>query len=75
MIDDLGNVGEDRKVVSVHNDPDLRRAIRSTCKLGRELAGARGSRRDGVLDVVVATADGRIHAFDGASPRSFPAGR
>jgi hypothetical protein len=67
VTDDLGNVGEDRKVVSVHHDPDVTAGFplyfAASGESSPTLADLDG---DGVLDLVIATADGRVHALDGS---------
>lgn len=73
VVDDLGNVGEDRKVVSIHHDPDVKPGfpleLHASGESSPTLADLDGN---GVLDLVVATADGRVHAFDGASGAELP---
>jgi hypothetical protein len=67
VTDDLGNVGEDRKVVSVHHDPDVPAGfplyLTASGESSPTLADLDG---DGTLDLVIATADGRVHAFEGS---------
>jgi len=67
VTDDLGNVGEDRKVVSVHHDPDVKPGfplyLRGSGDSSPTLADLDGN---GVLDIVIANASGAIHALDGS---------
>ncbi len=67
VTDDLGNVGEDRKVVSVHHDPDTKPGfplfLRGSGDSSPALADLDGN---GVLDVVIADATGEVHALDGS---------
>lgn len=73
VADDLGNVGEDRKVVAVHSDPDLKAGfpldLQASGESSPALADLDGN---GVLDVIAATADGKVHAFDGATGSELP---
>jgi hypothetical protein len=72
VTDDLLNVGEDTRVVSVHHDPDVKPGfpvfLQSSGESSPALADLNG---DGKLDVVIATADGRVHALD-ASGAELP---
>ena len=67
VTDGLGNVGEDRKVVSVHHDPDVKPGfplyLRGSGDSSPTLADLDG---DGVLDVIIANATGEVHALDGS---------
>ncbi len=67
VTDDLGNVGEDRKVVSVHHDPDVKPGfplyLRGSGDSSPTLADLDGN---GVLDVIIANASGEVHALDGS---------
>jgi len=73
VIDQQGNHGEDRRVFAIHRDPQLRggRAHR----LGGDgvaspvLADVDGN---GIDDVVLATSDGRVHAFTGGIEAELP---
>jgi hypothetical protein len=64
VTDDLGNVGEDTRVVSVFHDPDLHPGfpvfLASSGDSAPALADLDG---DGTLDVVLAVASGEVHAF------------
>lgn len=65
--DNLGNVAEDRKVVAIHDDPDLKPGFAKSIGASGESAPALADMDgDGVLDIVLATADGRVHIFDGS---------
>ncbi len=73
VVDDLGNVGEDRKVVSVHHDPDVKPGfpldLQASGDSSPTMADLDGN---GVLDIIMATADGRVHALDGATGAELP---
>jgi len=73
VVDNLGNLGEDRKVVSVHHDPDVKTGfpldMQASGDSSPTLADLDGN---GVLDIIVATADGRVHALDGATGAELP---
>ncbi len=64
VTDDLGNVGEDTRVVSVFHDPDLHPGfplfLNGSGDSSPALADLDG---DGNLDIVLATAAGEVHAF------------
>lgn len=75
VVDDLGNVGEDTRVVSVFHDPDVHPGfplfVRASGDGSPALADLDG---DGTLDVVFATAAGEVHAFrgDGSALPGWP---
>src|SRR6185369_12614656 len=73
VVDDLGNVGEDRKVVAVHSDPDLKPGfpleVAASGESSPTMADLDGN---GVLDLIVATADGKVHAFSGGTTSELP---
>jgi hypothetical protein len=64
VTDDLGNVGEDTRVVSVMHDPDLHAGfpiyLNGSGDSSPALADLDG---DGNLEIVLATAAGEVHAF------------
>ena len=64
VVDDLGNVGEDTRVVAVFHDPDLRPGfpllLNGSGDSSPALADLDG---DGTLEIVLATAAGAVHAF------------
>ncbi|MGH7895865.1 MAG: hypothetical protein ACREQL_14430, partial [Candidatus Binatia bacterium] len=67
VTDDLANVGEDRKVVSVHHDPDVHPGFPQFFQTSGESSPTLADLDDnGILDLVIATADGRVHAIDGS---------
>ena len=72
VVDNLGNLAEDRRVIAIHHDPDLRVG---PIHLG---ASAEGSpaladlNRDGVLDIVLGTSDGAVHAIRGLDGHELP---
>ena len=64
--DALGNTGEDLRSLSIHTDP-TRRFVRHLGASGESSPVLADVDRDGVLDVVVGTADGAVRALDGAT--------
>ena len=73
VVDILGNRGEDRRVFAFHRDPDLvggqPRRIGSDGAASPVLADLDGN---GVEDVIVATSDGEVHAYDGGTLSELP---
>ncbi len=71
VVDALGNEGIDRRTLAIHGDADLRYrlALGSSAESSPVLADVN---RDGVLDVVAATSDGRVHVLEGATGESLP---
>jgi hypothetical protein len=73
VVDNLGNRGEDRKVLFLHRDPDLIGG--SPVSLGSDgaaspvLADLDG---DGVDDIILAAADGLVHAYRGTGRAELP---
>jgi Subtilase family/FG-GAP repeat len=76
VVDRRGNLGEDRRTVAIHTDTALKRPpveAGSSLESSPVLADVD---RDGVLDVVYASSDGRVHAIHGdtgAEIAGFPA--
>ncbi len=67
VTDDLGNVGEDTRVVSLHHDPTVKPGFPLNLQASGESSPAIADLDDdGTLDVVIATSDGRVHALDGS---------
>jgi hypothetical protein len=65
VVDRHGALGEDRRTIAIHTDGDLARAPRAhraSLESSPLLADVNG---DGVLDVVYAASDGRVHALRG----------
>jgi hypothetical protein len=66
VVDDVGQAGEDRLTLFVHRDLDLHPgfplALGASGESSPALADLDG---DGVAEIVVATADGRVHALRG----------
>ena len=64
VVDAMGRVGVDRRTVVVRHDPDeiqaLRKNLGSSAEASPTLADLEGRGR---LDVIVATSDGKVHAF------------
>lgn len=72
VLDAFGNLGEDRRTVAIHTDPSL---PLGPLPLGASVEGAPtlvDVDRDGVLDVVVGTADGSVHVLRGATGEALP---
>jgi hypothetical protein len=71
VVDARGNLGEDRRTVSVHHDPSLayRRFLGASGEASPTLADVDG---DGVLDLVQATAAGEVAVLAGASGEPLP---
>lgn len=73
VVDDQGNIGEDRRAWFLHNDPQ---AWPGTPKaLGSDGAAApvfADVTADGVDDLVIATSDGSVHVFTGADLHEAP---
>jgi hypothetical protein len=73
VTDNLGNVGEDRHALFLHRDADLMTTtpffLRSDGSASPVLADING---DGIDEILIATADGQIHAFQGASMLELP---
>jgi hypothetical protein len=63
--------GEDRRTLSIHSDPTLRFA-RYLGGSGESSAVLADIDRDGVLDIVQASADGTLRALNGVSGAEFP---
>jgi len=65
VVDRRGNVGEDRRTVAIHTDSDLARPpveVGASVESSPVLSDADG---DGVLDVIYAASDGRVHVVGG----------
>lgn len=65
VTDNHGNVGEDRRVVAIHTDSSLKFEpiqLRGSAESSAKLADVN---RDGVLDILVGTGDGRVHVRSG----------
>jgi len=75
VVDRRGNAGEDRRTVAIHTDGSLARPpveVGASVESSPVLADVD---RDGVLDVVYAASDGRVHAIrgdTGAAIAGFP---
>lgn len=74
VVDANDNLGEDRRTVAIHRDETLKAHL----DLGASAEGSAALAdvdRDGVLDVVLGTTDGRVHALRGGSEPlpGFPA--
>src|SRR5262249_39746027 len=73
VVDSLGNHGQDRRAFALHRDPDL--VGRQPTHLGSDgvaspvLADLDG---DGVDELILATSDGRVHAFHGTGLQELP---
>jgi len=73
VVDDQGNKGEDRRALFLHRDPDL---ITTTPHyLGTDGASSpkfADITGDGIEELIIATSDGLIHAFQGHDLREAP---
>ncbi len=71
VVDALGRLGEDRRTVAIHSNPGEQwvRRLGASGEASIKLADVN---RDAVLDVVVGTADGRVHVLRGDSGESLP---
>jgi len=72
VTDKNGNVGEDRRTVAIHSDPTLRfapLALGASAESPPALVDLDG---DEVLDIVLASSDGAVHALSGASGAELP---
>jgi hypothetical protein len=67
VTDAEGNLAEDRRTVAIHADPTLRFAVKDLDAAGEGSPVLADVNRDGVLDVLVGTADGLVHAIEGDS--------
>ncbi len=65
VIDDRGNIGEDRRVVAIHSDSSLKVSPIRLGGSGESSPKLADINRDGVLDIVVGTGDGRVHVRSG----------
>ena len=76
VVDRRGNLGEDRRTVAIHADASLSRAPVTAGSSLESSPVLVDVNRDGVLDVVFAASDGRVHALrgdTGVELRGFPA--
>jgi hypothetical protein len=67
-----GNVGEDRRTIAIHSDPTLRfapKALGASAESPPKLVDLDG---DAVLDIVLATSDGAVHALRGTTGEELP---
>ena len=69
--DRLGNLGEDRRTVAIHHDASLR-FMRDLGASGESSPVLADVDRDGILDVVLAASDGRVHALRGSDGSEIP---
>jgi hypothetical protein len=71
VIDDQGRVGEDRRTVAIHTNTDQKWVTRLGAS-GEGSINLADIDRDAVLDVVVGTADGRVHVLRGDTGKNLP---
>ncbi len=73
VLDTLRNLGADQRTVAVHHDSDLLDyaplQLGASGEASPALADVDG---DGVLDIIYATSDGRVHAIRGRDGRELP---
>ncbi len=67
VTDDRGNVGEDRRVVAIHSDSSLKVSPIRLGGSGESSPKLADVNRDGVLDILVGTGDGRVHVRSGVT--------
>jgi hypothetical protein len=72
VTDGYGNVGEDRRTVSIHSDPSLRFAPRRLDGSGEASPVLADVDRDGALEIVHGGGDGSVHVLDGATGADLP---
>ncbi len=72
VTDNAGRLGEDRRTVAIHTDPTLRFAPKYLGASGEGSPALADIDRDGVLDIVYGTSDGRIHALRGTTGEELP---
>ncbi len=75
VMDDLGNVAEDRRVLALHRDPDLLPAFPR--QLGADGAAAPSTAdidADGREEIIIASSNGQVHALraDGSELPGWP---
>ncbi|MFB3903124.1 MAG: S8 family serine peptidase [Acidobacteriota bacterium] len=71
VTDDRGNVGEDRRVVAVHTDSSLKVQPIRLGASGESSPKLADVNRDGVLDILVGTGDGRVHVCSGITGKEL----
>lgn len=71
VVDGFGNLGEDRRTVAIHRDPDLR-YVRRFEGSGESAPALADVNRDGVLDIVHGAGDGSVHVLDGVTGEDLP---
>lgn len=67
VVDTQNRVGEDRRTVAIHSDPTLRFAPKFVGASGEGSPALADVDRDGVLEIVYGTSDGRVHVLRGAT--------
>ncbi len=72
VTDGDGNVGEDRRTVAIHADPDERFRPRRIGASGESSPVLADVDRDGVLEIVYASNAGEIHVLRGRNGRNIP---
>ncbi|RPJ85827.1 MAG: hypothetical protein EHM18_09340, partial [Acidobacteria bacterium] len=65
VTDNKGNVGEDRRVVSIHTDSSLSMAPIRLGGSGESSPKLADVNRDGILDILTGTGDGQVHVRSG----------
>lgn len=75
VFDENGQRGEDRRTVFIHHDPDLQQGFPVTLGVSGESSPSLADLNDdGVSEIIVATADGKVFVFqgDGSLLASWP---
>lgn len=72
VIDSQGRLGEDRRTLAIHSDATLRFAPERLGASGEGSPALADVDRDGILDIVYGTTDGRVHALRGTTGEALP---
>lgn len=72
VTDTQNRVGEDRRTVAIHSDPSLHFAPKFLGASGEGSVALADVDRDGVLEIVYGTTDGRVHVLRGATGADLP---
>lgn len=72
VVDALGRDGEDRRTVAIHSDAALQIPPKHLGASGESSPALADVDRDGILEIVYGTSDGRIHVLRGATGAELP---